>query len=183
MNITSEKKKTNHDHLFITGLIYPGFLGAFIIDTANILFKASDIQLFLLLALAWHYIGDYLATADGNCKKIYNRRRMLIDLCLVVLIFMSFSIVIDSTPTSTYQDLCLCLGIFKVLNIVWEFSGEKDHRFLSGILTDVVFLMLYVFWSYLVPSCAYVLGFIILLDASMYFFWDKTSQVIDRKSS
>ena len=172
--------KKEHAHILITGLVYPGFLGAFIVEAAQKLSQFSIEQVFLVSALIFHYSGDFIYIADNERKEIFGILRMFLDIVLVVLIFLALRYALNLNSTDNVSCIWGYLALFKFVSCVWEYAGKADKNRTEALIIDSFFLFIYTVGWRTIPSATLSLIFIAFIDASAYVWWDSVSPVISK---
>jgi hypothetical protein len=173
--------KKEHPHILITGLVYPGFLGAFLVEMAQNFTDFSIMQGLLVVALIFHYSGDFLYTVDREGKQNYNSIRMLLDIVLVVLLFLALRYALHPNSVNNVSCIWKYLALFKLICVFWEFAGKADKYRTEAVIIDTFFLGIYAVGWQLAPSIILSLTIITFIDASAYFWWQPLASTIHNK--
>jgi hypothetical protein len=168
-------KIPEHLHTFVTGLVYPAFLGAFLFETAQRFLERSVEQYVLVLILIFLFSCDYLYTADPERKDIYNVRRMFLDVVLVLLLYISLRHAL-ALPMLDVSAIWLYLASFKFVSLFWEWAGVPDKHRSFAIVSHFAFLILYGLGWLFFASVIWVLVPVLMLDALTSLFWEYLCQ-------
>jgi hypothetical protein len=164
-------KKSEHPHIFITGLVYPAFLGAFLYETAQRLSELTFSQYALLIPLILLFSFDYLYTADEARKKLYNFRRMFIDLGLVLLLYLSLRYAL-SPAKQDFSYIWLFLVSYKLVSLLWELAGKPDKQRRLASISYVTFFVLYGLGFLFFRSATLVLIIVLSVDTLIFWRWE-----------
>lgn len=168
-------KISEHPHIFITGLVYPAFLGAFLYEAVQGFLKLSSTQYILVFALIFLFSWDYLYTTDKERKKLYNVKRMFLDVGLVFLLYISLRHALK-IPMQNVSAIWLYLALFKFLSLVWEWAGVPDKQRTLAAISHSVFLVLYGLGWFFFGLLTWVLISVLLLDALISLRWESLSR-------
>ena len=173
--------KSEHRHIFITGLVYPAVLGTFLFTVIEHVYDISWnaalsyqnlIHACVVLALFLHYAGDYVYTTDQERKTIYGTRRMFLDLLLVALLYLAMRETLDLSAPFDSSRVAWLLAGFKVVCIVWERAGSPDKHQALSTGVDFIFLALYTLVALAAGNMGILILIVLLVDASAYFWWE-----------
>lgn len=152
--------KLNKKYLFVTGLLYPAVLGAFVYSVGHMIIKvvweneASCYTHFgwqnaiLVALLIGHYIGDYVYTLCASPEKSYSKTRMTFDILIVLSMFCGVAVVLDLEIGLRVIRIVVCsLFATKLFSLIWELRpgpppASKIDR--SAVILDCAFVALYV---------------------------------------
>jgi len=174
----------NHCHIFICGLVYPAFLGAFLFEAAERFLKLIAGKYLIpiehyavLILLIVVFVFDYLYTADKDRKIIYNCWRMIIDVLMVALLYTSLKLALAPTTQffSYISYIWMSLAFFKACSLLWELFGTPDTQKCLAIFSSGTFFVLYVVGWLVFSSVTLALILILLLDILTYKFWKDLS--------
>lgn len=163
----------HHAHLFVCGLLYPAFLGAFIFEAFENFSKFSHEQFLLITLLLIHYSMDFIYIANKNMEDLYNFPRAFLDILSVFTIYFALKSSLYTYSAGVAPKIWGSLIAFNLIGVMWELCGKPDDNRNLAIKVDAIFCTLYIFGLLVFAHQQWALIGLLAADVTVYVLWHR----------